>query len=108
MEAFGAGVDAVMLKPVNPSVLFDTVMQVLGSRSLRKVVSAMAASQQLAAEMRAHPGAAARCARAAGRGQRHQPGGGRRHAAPVGPVVDIAENGLEALDRIRRTSTTSC
>ncbi|RUP28182.1 MAG: response regulator, partial [Curvibacter sp.] len=104
MEAFGAGVDAVMLKPVNPSVLFDTVMQVLGSRTLRKVASTMAASLDLAESPQ--PQALERL-----RGARvllvedndinQEVAAGMLRLS--GLVVDIAENGQEALDQIQRS-----
>ena len=104
MEAFGAGVNAVMLKPVNPSVLFDTVMQVLGSRTLRKVASAMAASREM--EQSPQPQALARL-----RGARvllvedndinQEVAAGMLRLS--GLVVDIAENGQEAIDQIRRS-----
>jgi two-component system, sensor histidine kinase and response regulator len=104
MEAFGAGVDAVMLKPVNPSVLFDTVMQVLGSRTLRKVASAVAASRDMGQSPQ--PQALERL-----RGARvllvedndinQEVAAGMLRLS--GLVVDIAENGQEALDQIRRS-----
>ena len=104
MEAFGAGVDAVMLKPVNPSVLFDTVMQVLGSRTLRKVASAVAASREMGQSPQ--PQALERL-----RGARvllvedndinQEVAAGMLRLS--GLVVDIAENGQEALDQIRRS-----
>ena len=104
MEAFGAGVNAVMLKPVNPSVLFDTVMQVLGSRTLRKVASAVAASREM--DQSPQPQALERL-----RGARvllvedndinQEVAAGMLRLS--GLVVDIAENGQEALDQIRRS-----
>jgi CheY-like chemotaxis protein len=39
-EAEEAGLDGFLLKPVNPSVLFDTIMQVMGQEPLKRVSAA--------------------------------------------------------------------
>jgi two-component system, sensor histidine kinase and response regulator len=99
-EARSIGIDHVLIKPVNASLLFDTTMSALGAAQ-RSAPRTSAAGEKAASQ---HPLAAIRGARVLlveDNDINQQVA--RELLEDAGLVVDVADNGQVALDMVRRS-----
>jgi PAS domain S-box-containing protein len=53
-EAIKVGVNSFLVKPINPSVLFDTILEALGRQTVRKVLAPEDSDEQAAKRQRIH------------------------------------------------------
>ena len=95
-EAEGAGIESVLVKPVSASILFDTTMDVLGGRRAQQQQSSgeIAASDHRLASIRG-----ARILLVEDNDINQQVA--RELLEDLGLVVDVADNGQVALDKVR-------
>jgi PAS domain S-box-containing protein len=99
-----AGIDYLMLKPVSASVLFDTMMRVLGQRDV-PAAKPRAMPRRSAAQHALGALAGARILLVEDNELNQQVAG--ELLADAGFVVDIADNGQIAVDRVKATLATS-
>ena len=98
-EAEGAGIESVLVKPVSASILFDTTMGVLGGRraALRAPADDVATADHRLAAVRG-----ARILLVEDNDINQQVA--RELLEDSGLVVDVADNGLIALEQVQRNS----
>jgi two-component system, sensor histidine kinase and response regulator len=96
-EAEHAGIQNVLVKPVSPSILFDTTMSVLGGQRSKQSTEATAASTT---DLRLAPLRGARILLVEDNDINQQVA--RELLEDVGLVVDVAENGQIALEMLEK------
>jgi len=96
-EAESAGIQNVLVKPVNPSLLFDTTMSVLAGRRVPAPAPAVAASSELDPRLATIRGARALLVEDNDINQQVA----RELLQDAGLVVDVADNGEIALAKVR-------
>ncbi|MBG9389515.1 response regulator [Caenimonas aquaedulcis] len=96
-EAESAGIQTVLVKPVSPSVLFDTTVGVLGGNRVP-----LAPAGGAVKDLRLAPVRGARALLVEDNDINQQVA--RELLEEAGLVVDVAENGLEALRAVQQTS----
>jgi two-component system, sensor histidine kinase and response regulator len=94
-QAEAAGLDAFLMKPVNQSILYDTIMDCLGHETLGKTRSPATALAQSEAERTIR---GARVLLVDDNDINQQVG--REILEGAGLVVDLADNGVEAVDAV--------